>query len=165
MEKSNYNFEELLSKNTSEVSHFLNCDFELKILTKNFQDISLKKETYYYSFQIKLLSLTIDYNDIISSISIPFKSVFSLEFFNLFIENYGVPDSIFVKTGEKIIGKSEEKDESKSFKQKLTQTIFEIKEGELEYKPSFIFWKKENYTIKISMYYNENVCSITFNRM
>lgn len=94
-----------------------------------------------------------------------FNTIIDFKFYNLFVDNYGKPSNRFVKTGNSSVNKSAEDDESKSLKQKLKQTFFETKEGEFEDKPSGVFLEKENYTIKIIVFYDENFSSITFARV
>ena len=77
-----------------------------------------------YGSQFKFISFVRFDNDIINSITVNFNTIINLNFYNLFVDNYGTPKNIFLKTGKKTVNSKEEDDEHKTFKQILKQNFF-----------------------------------------
>lgn len=163
---SDYNFEKFIGKEIPEVSNILNCVFENNLINKNFYYTEKPiEESFYYGIKYNVVSLTTDNDSFINSITIHFKEVINSDFYNLFIDDYGIPDSIKVVKSKKTIEIVEQnKNSSKSFNQKLKSSVLNTEEGKFEDKPLYISWKKQNYSIKILMRHEQNISDITFTK-
>lgn len=158
---NDYNFEDLIGKSLKEVNKIFDCDFKNNLIDERFYYSSLKDESFYYGFYYNFISLNLNEEQKVESITIHFKKIIDLNFYNLFINHYEEPSNIIVVKDKKIIDEINEENNN-TFNQKIRQSILITEEGSFEDKPLYILWEKKNFKIKILMRYEQNICDITF---
>lgn len=158
--------ENLLNSSISESSQLLNCNLDLDI-TKSFYintkvicgDLLGKK----YSS----IALFTDENNLVKSISIRFNYVFEEIYYGKLIEEYGIPDSILIKSNQDIINKTKtvfNENLSHDFSQKLTKSTFDLIHGTIDQNPLLVIWNIDDFQIKIIRRYNSNINNIIYSR-
>jgi len=154
-------FENSLRKPISDFREVIGNDFEDKYFGKDFYyipDESIKKN--YYGTQYSSISVLVDEDDKLRSITIHFREVISRKSYDLFVEDYGLPINILIVENRQII--SEGTYTSDNFTQHLVERSFELREGEFEENPLYIIWKKEHFQIKAFLRHKQNISEITF---
>ena len=155
-------FENLLGKHISVATEVIGNDFENKLFGNNFYytDNFINKD--FYNMSYNSLTILIDEEDIIQSITVHISEVVNREFYNPFTVNYGYPDTMHIAESKKVI--SEDNLYSKSLSQNLKKVKVELREGKFDENPLFIVWKKEDYEIKILIRKEQNTSDITFSK-
>lgn len=155
-------FENILGKPISDFREVIGNDFENKHFSGidffHISDGCLKKD--YYGMPYSSVSVLVDENDRLRSITIHFRGVISRKSYDLFVENYGLPNNILIVENRQII--SEGTYTSDNFTQHLVERSFELREGEFEENPLYIIWKKGHFQIKAFLRHKQNISEITF---
>ncbi|MBO3100316.1 hypothetical protein [Gelidibacter pelagius] len=157
----NIEFEFLLGKPVSKFSETIGNDFENKLFKNNFYyipDDTSKKN--FCEMDYNCLSILTDEIDNVQSITIHFREIISIHSYNLLIKKYGKPNNILIAENKQVI--SESISEDVDFRQHLTKSNFDLKEGTFEENPLYIIWLKENYQIKAFLRYKQKTSEITF---
>lgn len=137
-------FEDFIGKKLSEINSIMETDFKndlSSIKTLYFAHFDSYKS--YYGMNYDTLSIVIDENNIVTSLTIHFKNIIDANFFNSFNMNYDVPDKMYVIESKKNIS------ESKTGYQHLSQGELKMKEATFSENPFLILWNKKKYQIKI----------------
>ena len=77
------------------------------------------------------------------------------------VAQYGAPDHIWVATNTSMISETIE-DSNPEFKQRLTKSEQDLREGTFEEKPLVIIWNKGDFEIKVLFRYEQNQSKITY---
>lgn len=162
---NDYNLEDLIGKSIREINNVFDCDFKNKLIDKRFYYSDLKEERFYYGLNYNFISLILNEDLKIESITIHFKEVIDLNFYNYFTKDYGQPKNILVSKNRKLASESITKEDvAKTFQQKLKQYESIVEEGSFEDKPKYLSWKKEDFEIKISIDYDMSISEIIFKK-
>ena len=124
----------------------------------------LVDEMSYKSFHgSKYNCLSIHENDrkVVHSITVHLLEVLNFESFNLMVTQYGAPDHIWVATKTTLISETID-DSNPEFKQRLTKSEHDLREGTFEEKPLVIIWNKGDFEIKVLFRYEQNQSKITY---
>ncbi|WP_194851410.1 hypothetical protein [Nonlabens antarcticus] len=159
----NTKFEKMIGKHISIFEKATCCDFENKLFGKDFYylDSSLKEKEY-FTMNYNTLSVVVDENSTINSITIHFRNVLDKEFYNVFVEYYGAPDSIQTIKNKNVSSRSSYTDPDDNLSQYLTKSTFDLREGKFDENPLYIIWKKKNYQMRAFLRHNQNLSEITF---
>ncbi len=109
-----------------------------------------------------MISIITDDKNIVTSITIHLHKLIDSKFYDLFIMDYGDPNTIQVIDGYDFIGKWTEEESEEGFGSKSRKITFKMKEGTFEENPLFMIWNKENYQIKVLLKDEQNISEITF---
>lgn len=151
-------FKDLLGKNITETNRLIDKGFEIDPENNNLYFIGRNSLLLYNRPAYNISTNKKD--DIIDAITFYFKEIINDSFYNAFINDFGIPDSIQVVENIKII--SEGENEEAGFNQYLRKSFIETREGGFEEKPFYMIWNKENYQIKILLNHKLNITTITF---
>lgn len=156
-----FNLEDLIGKNIREVNNILDCDFKNELIDESFYYSNLKGERFYYNF----ISLILNEELKVESITIHFKKVIDTNFYYSFTKDYGKPENILIQKNKILVSESStNEDTSKTFQQKLKQYESIVVEGGFKDKPKYVLWKKEHFEIRISIDYDMSVSEVTFKK-
>ncbi|TYB78802.1 hypothetical protein [Bizionia myxarmorum] len=92
----------------------------------------------------------------IESIFVNFPFIITAFEYTNIISNYGSPDNCIVKDKLETVSKSD------SFNQSLVKRNYSTKEVEFKDKPLCMLWNKNDYTLKIMFYYEQNGMQLIF---
>jgi hypothetical protein len=164
--KTQNSFEYFINKDIQEVSTFFDCKLQSNLLNKNLYDINLKEKRTFYNFTYQFVTIITDEKDKLTSFSIKFQNTIDGVFYNFFVIDYGKPNKTLIEKGRKLFSESKSKiDESNTFHQELKQYTSILEEANFDDNPKYIFWDKESYQIKISIFYEWNSSEITFSKI
>ena len=124
----------------------------------------LEKDSSYRSFydsKYNCLSIYKDDREVVNSITIHLLEVLNFKSFNLMVTQYGAPDHIWVATKTTLISETID-DSNPEFKQRLTKSEHDLREGTFEEKPLVIIWNKGDFEIKVLFRYEQNQSKITY---
>lgn len=155
-------FEALLGKSFAFAASCIGEEF----VNEPFQKGSyfLEKDSSYKPFyDSKYNCLSIHKNDrgIVNSITVHLLEVLNFKSFNLMVTQYGAPDHIWVATKTTLISETID-DSNPEFKQRLTKSEHDLREGTFEEKPLVIIWNKKDFEIKVLFRYEQNQSKITY---
>ncbi|GAA4272053.1 hypothetical protein U6A24_11135 [Aquimarina gracilis] len=100
--------------------------------------------------------------EVVQSISIHFPKTIDRKFYDLFIEEYGKPNSIQVIRNQQLVSESNLKDKNDKILQTARKVTFDLAEGTFEDKPLFIIWKKEGFYIQAYLRHEQKISEVTF---
>lgn len=153
-------FQGLIGKHISTVDHILANEFDNKLFGENIYYTRSGNIKKYYGMPYNILSIKTNKQNIVESVTIHINEVINKSFYDLFILDYGKPNTI------QIIDNLGIKNESFNFKngfiQHLKKGDFKTKEGKFEENPLFILWKNNTFQIKIFFKHQENKSEIIF---
>ncbi len=158
----NIEFEKLLRKHISIVEEIIGDDFENTLSRKSFYFISdefVKKK--FLNMSYNCLDINTNKNDIVASISIHFSEVIDRQFYNTFVEKYGTPDQIYVRSNVKVISE-EVYTSDDDFSSNLKKREGDLIEGTFDEKPLFMIWEKDDFYIQAFLRHEQNICEILF---
>ena len=115
----------------------------------------------YYDSKYNCLSIYKDDREVVNSITIHLLEVLNFKSFNLMVTQYGAPDHIWVATKTTLISETSD-DSNPEFKQRLTKSEHDLREGTFEEKPLVIIWNKKDFEIKVLFRYEQNQSKITY---
>lgn len=124
----------------------------------------LEKDSSYKSYyDSKYNCLSIHKNDrgIVNSITVHLLEVLNFKTFNSLVAQYGAPDHIWVATNTSMMSETID-DSNPEFKQRLTKSEHDLREGTFEEKPLVIIWNKGDFEIKVLFKYEQNQSKITY---
>ena len=125
----------------------------------------LEKDSSYKSFyDSKYNCLSIhkkEGREIVNSITVHLLEVLNFKTFNSLVAQYGAPDHIWVATNTSMISETIN-DSNPEFKQRLTKSEHDLREGTFEEKPLVIIWNKGDFEIKVLFRYEQNQSKITY---
>jgi len=156
------NFERLLGSKISNANAILDCVFEDIFPDKKYYATRIKEERSLYGINYNVITLTTDDKKNIESITIDLKDVVNDDFYNLFIADYGKPNSILIVEKEIVLSETEET--NSSFNQKMRKVELKLREGQFNEGPLLMIWKKKDYEIKILIRHDRNTSDITFSK-
>jgi len=156
---SNPKFEDLIGKEISLANSIFDTEFKNNLSgLKNLYIAYLDSPKRFFNQQYSILSITVDDNNLINSITIHFLDVFDYCFFSSFNKEYHTPYKILVIDNKKVINKE------KSGARTITQSQGKLQEGNFEDRPLFIYWENKSFQIKAFFRYKQNVSEITFGK-
>ena len=155
-------FETLLGKSFAFAASCIGEEF----INEPFQNGTyfLEKDSSYKSFydsKYNCLSIYKDDREVVHSITVHLLEVLNFKSFNLMVAQYGAPDHIWVATNTSMISETIE-DSNPEFKQRLTKSEQDLREGTFEEKPLVIIWNKKDFEIKVLFRYEQNQSKITY---
>jgi len=153
-------FENLLGKHISISKFFTGSDFKTNNYGKKFYINSEQIDDSFLGVPYNFITIIPDENDTIQSITIHFPKLINRQFYDSFIEKYGEPNNIQVIENRKVMSKGTYGDSD--FKQHLTKSTFDLREGSFEENPLFIIWKKDSFQINFFFRYEQNKSELTF---
>ena len=124
----------------------------------------LEKDSSYKSFydsKYNCLSIYKGDREVVHSITVHLLEVLNFKTFNSLVAQYGAPDHIWVATKTTLISETSD-DSNPEFKQRLTKSEHDLREGTFEEKPLVIIWNKKDFEIKVLFRYEQNQSKITY---
>lgn len=155
-------FEALLGKSFAFAASCIGEEF----INEPFQNGTcfLEKDSSYKSFydsKYNCLSIHKDDREVVNSITVHLLEVLNFKSFNLMVTQYGAPDHIWVATKTTLISETID-DSNPEFKQRLTKSEQDLREGTFEEKPLVIIWNKKDFEIKVLFRHEQNQSKITY---
>jgi len=120
------------------------------------------KTKFFYGMSYNLISIITDNNENIINITIHFNSIINRNFYNQFIVDYGLPNSIIVLDNFKFLNDLKKVNEKKIFNS--SKVILDTKEGNFDDNPLFIIWKNANVNIKTLTKFEKDLTELTFKK-
>ena len=153
-------FENLLGKHFSFTKEVFGIDFKSTNYGTKFYTNSEYLNTEFYGIPYNFITITVNKEDIVQSITVHFQEVINRQFYDLFIKKYGEPNSIQVIENKKI----ESKTLGEGFFQHLTKSSFDLREGTFEEDPLYIIWEKEHFQVKAFLRHKNSISEIIFSK-
>ena len=155
-------FETLLGNSIAFAASCIGEEF----INKPFQNGTyfLEKDSSYklfYDSRYNCLSIHKDDREVVHSITVHLLEVLNFKTFNSLVAQYGAPDHIWVATKTTLISETSD-DSNPEFKQRLTKSEHDLREGTFEEKPLVIIWNKKDFEIKVIFRYEQNQSKITY---
>jgi len=152
------NFENLIGKDLKDVNITLNADFKNYMDNKNIYFMHYENVNTYYDLSYNTISIMINNQNKIESVTIHFTNLVNRKFLNSFTLDYDNQTTTQV-FGDKVLVDEGYSDDGNQY---LKQHKGELREGTFEENPLFLLWRKKEFKIMVFMRYELGVSEITF---
>ncbi len=117
---------------------------------------------WFYGMPYNMISIITDDKDMVKSVTIHLHKVIDSRFYDLFILDYGNPDTTQVVEGYDSVGKWTGNELEEEIELKARKVTFKMKEGTFEENPLFMIWNKKAYQVRALSKHEQNISEITF---
>tara|TARA_B100000929_G_C15504885_1_gene418544 strand:+ start:808 stop:1311 length:504 start_codon:yes stop_codon:yes gene_type:complete len=161
----NIDFEMLLDKHISVFEQTIGGDYENLLFQKNFyyaQDLS--KAKFIHGVQYSTVSVSLDEDERIKSITTQFREIIDSNFIKKIISKYGDPKNVLIIKNKQSESETLLKNENGIITQRLIKSNYDLVEGNLNEKPVYIIWNNKNIELKLFFRYEQNISELTFKK-
>lgn len=151
-------FKSLIGGNIFDTYKLTEEGFNLDSESNNLYFMASGRYKYFYDMPAYYISVSQE-NATVDSITFYFKGIIDSSFYNAFVNEFGIPDTIQIVDNIKVISEEE------NTGQYLKKSFIETRDGSFEENPLYMIWNKEGYQINIFIKNSSNTSEIIFKQI